>query len=109
MDNPPAILTMQEVANLLRFSKAHLSYLLNGKLAGLPPPTGCWWCCPLPRAHKGGGPAHDRRRQDSSSPRRSPRTTGCGNPKSASTDSCFVGSVPASSKHERQTSEVSWV
>ena len=30
------ILTMEETAQLLRFSKAHLSHLLNGKLRGLP-------------------------------------------------------------------------
>ena len=31
------ILTMSEVANELRCSKAHLSHIVNGKVAGLPP------------------------------------------------------------------------
>lgn len=31
------VLTMSEVANELRCSKAHLSHIVNGKVAGLPP------------------------------------------------------------------------
>ena len=31
------ILTMSELANVLRCSKAHLSHIVNGKVAGLPP------------------------------------------------------------------------
>ena len=31
------ILTMSEVASELRCSKAHLSHIVNGKVAGLPP------------------------------------------------------------------------
>ena len=31
------ILTLKEVANELRCSKAHLSHIINGKVAGLPP------------------------------------------------------------------------
>ena len=33
----PGVLTLQEVANRLRCSKAHLCNVVNGKLPGLPP------------------------------------------------------------------------
>ncbi len=33
----PSILTLNEVAAELRCSKAHLSHIVNGKVAGLPP------------------------------------------------------------------------
>ena len=33
----PSILTLREVATQLRCSKAHLSHIVNGKVAGLPP------------------------------------------------------------------------
>jgi hypothetical protein len=37
MENLPDILTMDEAARWLRFSKAHLSHVVNGKVRGLPP------------------------------------------------------------------------
>ena len=33
----PSILTLKEVSKELRCSKAHLSHIINGKVAGLPP------------------------------------------------------------------------
>ena len=33
----PSILTLKEVSKELRCSKAHLSHIVNGKVAGLPP------------------------------------------------------------------------
>ena len=33
----PSILTLKDVAKELRCSKAHLSHIINGKVAGLPP------------------------------------------------------------------------
>ena len=33
----PSILTLNEVSKELRCSKAHLSHIINGKVAGLPP------------------------------------------------------------------------
>jgi hypothetical protein len=33
----PSILTLREVSQELRCSKAHLSHIINGKVAGLPP------------------------------------------------------------------------
>ncbi len=36
--NQRQILTMGEAADFLRFSKAHLSHLVNGKVDGVPPP-----------------------------------------------------------------------
>ena len=33
----PAVLTLRELASELRCSKAHLSHIINGKVAGLPP------------------------------------------------------------------------
>ena len=36
-DMLPSILTLKEVSKELRCSKAHLSHIVNGKVAGLPP------------------------------------------------------------------------
>lgn len=33
----PSILTLKEVSKEIRCSKAHLSHIINGKVAGLPP------------------------------------------------------------------------
>lgn len=33
----PSVLTLRELASELRCSKAHLSHIINGKVAGLPP------------------------------------------------------------------------
>jgi hypothetical protein len=33
----PSVLTLKELATELRCSKAHLSHIINGKVAGLPP------------------------------------------------------------------------
>jgi hypothetical protein len=37
IDQLPSILTLKEVSKELRCSKAHLSHIINGKVAGLPP------------------------------------------------------------------------
>ena len=37
MDSPPGILTLNDVAKLLRCSKTHVANLVNGRLRGVPP------------------------------------------------------------------------
>lgn len=39
LSRPKEILTVKDVANILRCSKAHVSNVLNGRVPGLPPLT----------------------------------------------------------------------